>query len=121
MTPLLLPPTELEEYLQKATEVTVLGVSSSSPLAHTIAARLHFNVKLVFIPRSSVQAGLLWTLDGGTTSELYQVMSGGPQKVILIESGCYRQDPVFREGLETALDLLEEGGSESPCFVVEKD
>lgn len=119
--PILLPPAQLEENLIKATEVAVLGVSRCSPLAHRIAARLDISVKLVFVTRTDVQAGLLWAIDSGTRSKLYQVMSGGPEKVILIESGCYRQDPVFREGLETVLDLLEEDGSESPCFVVEKD
>ena len=76
--PILLPPAQLEENLIKATEVAVLGVSSCSPLAHRIADRLDISVKLVFVTRTDVQADLLWAIDSGTRSKLYQVMSGGP-------------------------------------------
>jgi hypothetical protein len=67
------------------------------------------------------QAGLLGIMDAGTGSKFFHRLHGNPEKVILVLSGVFQEDPLFEGSLQGTLKLLEQEGSLSPWFVIQGD
>ena len=118
---LLLPASRLLGRLHEADHVLILGTTSVSPITHQIGNELGAHVVLEVLEPFKVQAGLLGIMDAGTGSSFFQRLYGNPDKIILVLSDVFQEDPLFEGAFYGTLNLLEKKGSLSPWFVFRED